>query len=47
MAVKENAKVVRAVVRMDAKLHVEEGVDKGAKDVVNKCARATVLPVVK
>lgn len=42
MAVKESVKAAKEVVRMDAKLHVEEDVVKAVKGGVSKCARMIV-----
>jgi len=42
MVVKENVKVARAVVKMDAKQHVVAGVVKDVKAVAMQCAKMTV-----
>jgi hypothetical protein len=42
VAVRENAKGVKAVVKMDAKQHVVAGVVKDVKAVAMQCAKATV-----
>ena len=47
MVVRENAKDVKAVVKMDASLLVELVVAKDVKDVVMQCAKAIALQDVK
>ena len=47
VAVRENAKGVKAVVKMDANLLVELVVAKDVKDVVMQCAKAIALQDVK
>ena len=47
MAVRENAKGVKAAVKMDANLLVELVVAKDVKDVVMQCAKAIALQDVK
>ena len=42
MVVKENAKVAKVVVKMDAKLHVVAGVARDVKGVAMPCVKATV-----
>ena len=47
VAVRENAKGVKAAVKMDANLLVELVVVKDVKDVVMQCAKAIALQDVK
>ena len=47
VAVRENARGVKAVVKMDANLLVELVVAKDVKDVVMQCAKAIALQDVK
>ena len=47
VAVKENAKDAKAVVKMDASLHVGLVVAKDVKVVVTQCAKAIALQDVK
>ena len=42
VAVREDVKGAKGVVKMDASLLVEVAVDKGAKDAVMQCARVIV-----